>query len=176
MVIRMYGNNINNRNIVLIGMPGSGKTTIGKILSKKLGLKLVDLDKYIEESSRKKISKIFIEGEEIFRSLESSAVNKFSKEEGLIISTGGGTIKNYSNIKALKENGIIIFIDRPIEEIAANVKLEKRPLIKDGINRLYALYEERYELYKSYCDVQVSNDGSLEDVVIRIIKIVNEYY
>jgi shikimate kinase len=167
---------MNLKNIVLIGMPGSGKTTIGKILSKKLGLKLVDLDKYIEKSSRKKISQIFIEGEEIFRSLEGKAVHKFSKEKGMIISTGGGIIKDYSNIKVLKENGIIIFIDRPIENIAANVNLEKRPLIKDGIDSLYALYDERYELYKKYSDFQITNDNSLEEATKKIIDIVNQYY
>jgi shikimate kinase len=164
--------NTNSKNFVLIGMPGCGKTTIGKILSKKSGLKLVDLDKYIEKSSGKKISQIFMEGEDVFRSLERKAVYKFSREKGIIISTGGGIIKNYSNIKALRENGIIIFIDRPIENIAANVNLSKRPLIKDGVDRLYVLYNERYELYKKYSDIQIINDGSLEEAVIKIINIV----
>jgi shikimate kinase len=163
------------KDIVLIGMPGSGKTTIGKIISKKLGLKYVDIDKYIEKSTGKKIPEIFKEGEEIFRRLETEAINKFSKEKGMVISTGGGTIKNYSNIKALKENGIIIFIDRPIKNIAENVNFQNRPLLWDGINRLYALYDERYELYKNYCDFQIANDASLEEVVLRIINIVNQY-
>jgi shikimate kinase len=163
------------KNIVLIGMPGSGKTTIGKILSKSLGLKLVDIDKYIEKSCGKTISQIFTESEEVFRKLEMDAVYKFSKEKGIIISTGGGTIKNYSNIKALKKNGIIIFIDRPIENIAAKVNFGKRPLLKDGIERLYRLYDERYGLYKKYSDFQIANDDSLEDAVEKIIRIVNQY-
>jgi shikimate kinase len=168
--------NKNMKCIVLIGMPGSGKTTIGKALSKKLGLKYVDIDKYIEKSTGKTIPEIFKEGEEIFRRLEKEAVNKFSKEKGMIISTGGGTIKNYSNIKALKENGIRIFIDRPIENIVANVNLGNRPLLKDGIDRLYDLYDERYELYKKYSDFQIVNDDSLEEAAIRIINIISNGY
>lgn len=166
-------NNKDLKNIVLIGMPGSGKTTIGKILSKNLGLRLIDIDKYIEKGSGRTISEIFKESEEAFRRLEMDAVNKFAKEKGMIISTGGGTIKNYSNIKALKKNGIIIFIDRPVEDIAANVNLGKRPLLKNGIAKLYALYEERYELYKKYSDFQIANDESLEAAVEKIIKIIN---
>lgn len=165
-----------NKNIVLIGMPGSGKTTIGRIISKKLGLKLVDIDRYIERFTGRTISQIFTEGEEIFRDYERKAVNKFSKEKGIVISTGGGIIKDDRNIEALKKNGIIIFIDRPIENIAANTNLSKRPLLKDGIDRLYALYDERYELYKKYCDLQIVNDASLEEAVIGIINMVNQYY
>jgi shikimate kinase len=167
--------NKNSKNIVLIGMPGSGKTTIGKILSKKSGLKLIDIDKYIEKSSGKTIPQIFAEGEEAFRNLEREAVRKFSNEKGLIISTGGGTIKNYSNIKALKENGIIIFIDRPIENIATNANLSKRPLLKDGISGLYAIYDERYELYKKYCDFQIENNNSLEEAALKIMIILKKY-
>ena len=172
----MINMNKNIKNIVLIGMPGSGKTTIGKILSKKLGLKHVDIDKYIKKSAGKTIPEIFKESEEVFRSLEREAIKKFSKGKGMVISTGGGTVKNYSNIKALKENGIIIFVDRPIEDIAENVDLENRPLLKDGIDKLYALYDERYDLYRNYSDFQIINDVSLEEVVIRIINIVNQYY
>lgn len=154
-------------------MPGSGKTTIGKILSRKLGLRLIDLDKYIERNSGKTIPEIFAEGEEGFRNLEREAVNKFSREKGIIISTGGGTIKDYRNVTELKKNGIIIFVDRPIEDIAANVNIRKRPLLADGVNRLYELYNERYELYKKYSDFQIINDNSLEEAAIKIIRIIS---
>lgn len=160
-----------DKNIVLIGMPGSGKTTIGKILSREIGIRLVDIDKYIESRTGRTISQIFTEGEKVFREYERKAIYNISREKGIIISTGGGTVKDYRNVKALKENGIIIFIDRPIENIASNASLSKRPLLKDGIDRLYSLYNERYGLYKKYCDFQIINDGSLKDAVLKIMDI-----
>lgn len=166
MVINM------DKNIVLIGMPGSGKTTIGKILSREIGIRLVDIDKYIESRTGRTISQIFTEGEKVFREYERKAVYNISREKGIIISTGGGTVKDYRNVKALKENGIIIFIDRPIENIASSASLSKRPLLKDGVDRLYSLYNERYGLYKKYCDFQITNDGSLKDAVLKIMDII----
>lgn len=166
---------IKEKNIVLIGMPGSGKTTIGKILSKKVGLKLIDTDKYIELSTGKTIPELFKEGEEAFRSIEGETINKLSKEKGIIISTGGGIVKDFRNIEALKKNGIIFFIDRPIENIAANPNLARRPLLKDGIHKLYSIYNERYELYKKYSNVQILNDSTLEEAVDKIVKYINNY-
>jgi len=161
-----------DKNIVLIGMPGCGKTTIGKILSKKLGYKFIDVDEYIEENSGKSISQLFELGEDYFRTLEMEAVNKLSSEKATVISTGGGVIKNYSNMKELKENGLVIFIDRDIENIAEDVKVSKRPLLKDGVNKLYEIFNERYELYKKYCDYHVINSSSIEEVVKRIMEVI----
>ena len=76
-------------------------------------------------------------------------------------------------MEALKKNGIIFFIDRPIESIAANLKMGKRPLLKDGIHRLYSIYNERYELYRKYSTVQIVNDSTLEDAVNKIINYIN---
>lgn len=161
-----------DKNIVLIGMPGSGKTTVGKILHKELGKRFIDMDLYIEEEYGKSITEIFEKGEEYFRELERKAVNKISCSKGIIISTGGGVIKNYSNINDLKKNGIVIFIDRPVENIAEDVTLANRPLLKDGVEKLYDILEERYKLYKDYCDFQVVNNGSIEDVVKEITRLI----
>lgn len=161
-----------NKNIVLIGMPGSGKTTIGKMLYKKLKFNFVDIDQYIEEKSGKIIPELFSKGEDYFRSLERDAVQKLSREKTLVISTGGGVIKNYLNIEDLKENGIVIFIDRPVENIAQDVEVAHRPLLKDGPHKLYELFHERYGLYKKYCDHHVMNDSDIEETVERIMNMI----
>lgn len=159
------------KNIVLIGMPGCGKTTIGKELASKLGYEFCDIDEYIVEKEKKTIDEMFEHGEEHFRDIESCGVEDVSKKERMIISTGGGVIKREKNIDCLKENGIIIFINRPIENIVSDVEVGTRPLLKDGKEKVYQLYEERYDLYKKYCDREVINDKNLEDVIEKIVEI-----
>ena len=109
------------KNIVLIGMPGCGKTSIGKILSEKINLEFYDVDKYIEEMTDELISSLFKKGEEYFRDTESSAIKEICKKENIVISTGGGVIKREENIKELKEKGKIFFIDRPLENIINDI-------------------------------------------------------
>ena len=160
-----------DRNIVLIGMPGSGKTSVGKILCRRLGLKFVDVDEYIEEESGKSIPELFEISENHFRNVETQCICKLNKYNSVVIATGGGVIKNAINIKELKKNGVIIFIDRPFDNIVGDVEISKRPLLKDGIQKLYELYDERYELYKKYSDYHVVNDKEIDDVVEKILQL-----
>lgn len=167
-VVRDMQNNI--RNIILIGMPGSGKTTIGELLSQRLNMKFCDVDHYIEEEEGRTIPDIFKEdGEAQFRELETRAVEAVSTYKGYVISSGGGVVKFPRNMKALRESGIIVFINRSVEDIISDVETEGRPLLKDGKERLYKLYGERIELYKKYCDYEVRNDGSVDDVIDRLL-------
>ncbi|KOA18872.1 shikimate kinase [Clostridium homopropionicum DSM 5847] len=161
---------MNNQNIVLIGMPGCGKTTVGKELSERLKIPFCDIDEYIVTSEGKSIPEIFEKGEEYFRELETKAVSKVSDIFPQVISTGGGVIKKPSNIETLKKTGVIFFINRPIEDIANDVDIKTRPLLKAGTAKLYELYKERYSLYKKYCDYQIENQ-SLEECVNKIISI-----
>lgn len=161
-----------SKNIVLIGMPGCGKTTLGKIISKNLELKFFDVDQCIEEKSGKLIPQLFDVSEEHFRSVESEVVHELSKEKTSVISTGGGVIKKSINIERLKENGVVIFIDRPVDNIASDVEVSTRPLLKDGVHKLYELFNERYGLYKKYCDIHVMNDSCIEETVERIISMI----
>lgn len=160
------------KNIVLIGMPGCGKTTIGKLLSDQLNMKYCGIDEYIEKSTGKTIPEIFKNGEERFRRIEREAVKEISKEENTVIATGGGVIKYIENIDNLRKNGIIVYINRPLENIMEDIDIDNRPLIKDKKEKLYTLYEERYLLYKEYCDYEVMNTGSLQEVTRKIIKII----
>lgn len=163
------------KNIVLIGMPGCGKTTIGKLLSSKLDKKFIDLDDYVENKNGSSILEIFKKGEEHFRKLESEAVEEVSLESDVVVSTGGGVIKNKRNIENLKKNGIIIFIDRPLENIISDVDVSGRPLLKKGINEIKKIYDERYSFYKMYCDILVYNIFSLEIMVDDIAKSYSQY-
>ena len=129
--------------IVLIGMPGCGKTTIGKILSTQLNLKFYDMDEYIQETSGKTIAELFEKGEDNFRDLETQACRDLIKKNNVIISTGGGVVKRKENVDILKENSTIIFLDRPVEKIIGDVDVSKRPLLKDGKEKVLVLYKER---------------------------------
>lgn len=151
--------------VVIIGMPGSGKTTIGKILGKELSLKFYDMDEYIQETTSKSIIELFENGEEYFRDIESDICRELSQKENVLISTGGGVIKRKENIDAFKENALIIFLDRPVEKILEDVDVSKRPLLKDGKEKVINLYKERYELYKKYADEIVVNDKDMRHVI-----------
>ena len=161
------------KNIVLIGMPGCGKTTLGKILNKELSMEFYDMDNYIERKTDKKISELFEKGENYFRDIESLACEELSKNKNVIISTGGGVIKRKETIDFLKENGIVIFIDRSVDDIIGDVDISKRPLLKEGKEKVLKLYEERYLLYKNYADEIVVNNKNIEDTKNKIIDIYN---
>lgn len=156
------------KNIVLIGMPACGKSTIGYWLSKKIGYPLLDTDKYLEEKENRIISDIFSnEGEEYFRNLETKYLKELSEKEGLIISTGGGAVKKKENINILKKNGIIIFLNREINDISKE-NHKHRPLLQD-INNIQKLYDERIDLYKKYSDIIIKNNDDMSIIVDRII-------
>lgn len=156
------------KNIVLIGMPACGKSTIGYWLSKKINYPFVDVDRYLEEKENKIISDIFSnEGEEYFRELETKYLKELSEKEGIIISTGGGAVKNKENIDILKENGIIVFLNRTIDDISRE-NHRNRPLLQNPDN-IRKLYDERIKLYRRYADIIIKNDDSIDVIVERII-------
>ena len=156
------------KNIVLIGMPACGKSTIGYWLSKKINYPFVDVDRYLEEKENRIISDIFSnEGEEYFRELETKYLKELSEKEGIIISTGGGAVKNKENIDILKENGIIVFLNRTIDDISRE-NHRNRPLLQNPDN-LQKLYDERIKLYRRYADIIIKNDDSIDVIVDRII-------
>lgn len=144
------------KNIVLIGLTGCGKSTIGKVLSQKLSLDFVDMDEYIERKEGKTINEIFRDaGESYFRAQETLASLELSKTGDKIIATGGGVILNPENMKYLKQKGIVVFLDRSPDEILKKIRLSTRPMLAQNKNRLYELDRERRHLYESYADLTI---------------------
>lgn len=143
------------KNIILIGMPGSGKTTAGKKLAMATGRKFVDLDDEIVRESGLPIPEIFSRyGEEVFRQLETSVARRVGREHGQIIASGGGIVLSHDNYLALKQNGTFIWLTRPVEDLA----MEGRPLSSD-LTALKKMADIRYPLYKKWSDyVMSSND------------------
>ena len=154
-------------NIVLIGMPASGKSTVGRILAKKTGRKLVDTDELIVERAKMQIKDIFASlGEDEFRKLESEVVAEVSANNSLIISTGGGAILKEENALNLKKNGKLYFIDRPLSRL---IPTASRPLASDreAIEKRYA---ERYGIYCEVCDQRIDADCEANAVADKILE------
>ena len=136
-------------NIVLIGMPASGKSTVSKLLADELSRERLDTDAMVVDTRGKSIPEIFEEeGEAAFREYETTEVANASLQNGRIIATGGGIILNHNNIKMLKQNGVIFFIDRPYDKLLPTVD---RPLAS-SIEAIKKRYEERYDIYCKSCD------------------------
>lgn len=159
-------------NIVLIGMPGCGKSTIGRILAEKTGKKLIDMDEEIIEKAGKPIPQIFEEvGEPGFRDIESEVAAELGKQRGLIIATGGGAVLRQQNVDALKQNGLIVHIKRPVESLPMN----GRPLSKD-IDTLREMEKARMPIYEDAADVTFDNSakcsfGALTEAVCKVLSI-----
>lgn len=152
-------------NIVLVGMPASGKTTVGSIISTILDKPFIDTDVLVE-SKGDKISEIFAkQGEKAFRDLETNAICEAGMQTRMVIATGGGAILRQSNVDVLKQNGKLYFIDRPLKDL---IPTDDRPLstTREAIEKRY---NERYDIYKSVCDYHVKVDGTAEQVAQKII-------
>lgn len=163
------------KNIVLIGMPGCGKTTLGKMIAEKLGVSFFDSDEEAEKDAKMSITEIFSSlGEAAFRDLEHKTLCRLSNEQGSVISTGGGCVERKDNEAALKKNGVIVFVDRSIPDILSDINSENRPLLKGNVSALQQLYKRRLPLYESFCDIQIKNTGSIDEACEKIIFEVNK--
>lgn len=157
------------QNIVLIGMPCSGKTTVGKALAEKLNMPFIDTDEEIIRQTGKSIPDIFAEdGEKAFRKTETEVIRKTAAGNGQVIATGGGIVKDMRNIQALQQNGILVFLDRALEKMITD---DNRPLAKSKQD-LATLFEERYDIYNKYCDYKVSNNNTSEAAVNEILSVI----
>lgn len=153
------------KNIILVGMPSCGKTTLGQKISKRLGREFVDTDSKIVQSSGKTVQQIFAEvGESGFRELEIAVVKEVSSHFGQVIATGGGAVLAEQNCEALHQNGIVFFITRPLESLST----DGRPLSKD-FETLQKMWQIRQPLYKNVADFEVCNDNNIDKCIEEII-------
>lgn len=163
----------NGGNIYLTGIMSCGKTVKGKRAARELGWKFVDTDEYVEKISGKSVKQLFDEGEEVFRDWESKAIYELSQQKNLVVATGGGAILRDRNVSAMKLSGIIVMIERKIEDIIASVRTDTRPLLKDGAEKLRAIYEKRKDRYYSACDKVVKSfENDVYKTVKEIVKII----
>jgi len=154
------------QNIILIGMPGCGKSTIGKLLAEKTGRRFVDTDEEIVRMAGKSIPEIFAaDGEEVFREWETKVLAQLGKQSGLIIATGGGCVTIERNYNLLHQNGTIFWIRRKLEDLPT----EGRPL--SARNDLSQMYCMREPLYDKWNDWFVNNHGAPEDAVKQILAV-----
>lgn len=154
------------RNLVLIGMSGCGKSTLGKLAAEKLGKTFVDTDAEIIKRIGMSIADYFAAyGEDSFRKVESEVVQEISTQNNLVISTGGGVIKNPENIRWLKGNGTIIWIQRDPELLESG---NGRPLVPDQ-EAVRRLYKERLPLYTAAAETIIENDGNEEEALQKIL-------
>ena len=164
------------KNLVLIGLSGCGKSTMGKRLARTLRMPLLDTDAMIEKKTGRTIPDIFArEGEEFFRDMESACAREAAAMQGAVISTGGGMILRRENMEELARNGLIVFIDRHPSHILRSTSLGNRPLVQNDRDRLFRLYAERIGLYRRHADVTIPNQGGTRSLKRRILQILRHY-
>lgn len=160
----------NMKNIVLIGMPGSGKTSVGALVAEKLGRRLLDTDAMVEALEGRPISTLFAQwGEGYFRDMESAMAKKAAAEQDAVISTGGGMVLRPENMEALGATGIICFLNRPPELIAGDDHTT-RPLIGGDRSRVFTLYTQRIDLYKKYSQYTIDSRGTAEEAAAALLR------
>lgn len=154
------------QNIVLIGMPGCGKSTVASHLAEKLGREMVDTDQEVEKLAGKTIPQIFAEdGEEAFRTMETEVLSRLGTQSQFIIATGGGCVTKARNYPLMHQNSSIFWLMRDLSQLPT----DGRPLSQ--ANRLSDLYETRKALYEAFADYTVDNNGSCEESIRSIISI-----
>lgn len=170
----------NFERLILIGMPCSGKSSIGKYLAQHYRLDFYDMDEEIVKAAGMSIQAIFEQkGEAAFRELETQVTVALSETQNALIATGGGIVTRENNMRCFKRPGsLIVFIHRDFCKLATTPKriMDKRPMLqKTSFDKLLNLYKTRLPLYKKYCDLEIHNDSNKDDAIREITRAIDQY-
>ena len=167
--------------LILIGMPCSGKSSIGQYLAQHYRLNFYDMDEEIVKAAGMSIQEIFEEkGEAAFRELETQITITLSETQNALIATGGGIVTRENNMRYFKqEKSLIVFIHRDFCKLATTPKriMDKRPMLqKTSFDKLLNLYKTRLPLYRKYCDIEINNDSNKDDAIREITRAIDHYH
>ena len=167
-----------DRHIFLIGMQGCGKSSLGKRVAREAGLSFADTDAMVAGSAGGTVNDFFARyGEETFRKAETGALALLTRMKPMMISTGGGTVMNPVNRHIMRCWGTIVLIDRPLEEILTDIKLDRRPTLRDGgLSEVERVYHERIQVSRDLADLVVRNDQGYHMAVYTLTRLVRERF
>ena len=167
-----------DRHIFLIGMQGCGKSSLGKRVARETGLSFADTDAMVAGSAGGTVNDFFAQyGEETFRKAETGALTLLTRARPMMISTGGGTVMNPVNRHIMRAWGTIVLIDRPLEEILTDIKLDRRPTLRDGgLEEVERVYNERIQIYRNLADITVRNDQGYHMAVYTLSRLIRERF
>ena len=167
-----------DRHIFLIGMQGCGKSSLGKRAARETGIPFADTDAVVAQSAGCTVNEFFERyGEETFRRAETAALTALTYARPMIISTGGGTVMNPVNRMIMRSWGAIVLIDRPLEEILGDIKLDRRPTLRDGgLTEVERIYHERIQVYRDLADITLKNNQGYHMAVYTLVRLIRERY
>ena len=165
------------RHIFLIGMPGCGKSSLGKKVASVTRVPYADTDQRIVDAAGCSVGEVFERyGEAAFRNAETNVLIQLTREQPSLVSTSGGMVLRENNRAIMRNHGVIVLIDRPLEDIMGDIKLDRRPLLaKKGLGEVERLYHERIDIYRAAADFVLDNSHGyyaglkeLENIVHRM--------
>ena len=165
-----------DKHLFIIGMQGSGKSSLGKRVAKETGLPFADTDAIVAQSAGGTVNDFFEKyGEDMFRRAETRALAALTYAPPMIISTGGGAVMNPVNRHIMRSWGTIVLIDRPLEDILGDIKLDRRPDLRDGgLAEVERVYHERLPVYRALADITLKNDQGYHMAVYILSRLVRE--
>jgi shikimate kinase len=163
-----------DRHVFLIGMPGAGKSSVGRLVAEKLGMPFVDLDVEVETDAGRSVREIFLkDGEPAFRELEHEAVARVASSPPSVVACGGGVVLREDNLAAMRAGGSIVWLNVPLASLRRRIRdiIEKRPLVKDPLD-LERLYHAREAVYRAAAQHEIVADAHAESIARDIVEAV----